>query len=89
MDTLELEDAYPLRGVDPFIETQKLVRARQALVLADGRQIRLLSETSFQLTTSSGRHIQYGNIEHIEYEPHLINEYRKQQPQRIALVSNK
>lgn len=35
--------------------------------LHDGRQIRLLSWTSFQLCDIDGRHISYGVIEHIEY----------------------
>jgi hypothetical protein len=89
MDDLTLQDDYPLRGVDPFLETQKLVRARQSLTLADGRQIRLLSDTSFQLTTPSGKHIQYGSVENVVYEPYLVNEYRKQQPPRITIVSSK
>ncbi len=82
MEPLTLSD--PVGALGPF-ERLKLIKSRaNVLPLADGRAIRLLSETSFQLTDSSGCHLQYGSVESIEYEPYLINEYRKQLPLRSA-----
>jgi len=83
MDALTLVE--PNGPLGPFeLLKQHKARTARLLYLADGRGIRLLSDTSFQLTDPSGKHLQYGSVECIEYQPHLINEYRKQNPRTIV-----
>mgnify|MGYP007011098168 CR=1 FL=1 len=83
MDALTLVE--PNGPLGPFeLLKQHKARTGPVLHLADGRCIRLLSDTSFQLTDSSGKHLQYGSVENIEYQPNLINEHRKQNPRTIV-----